>query len=157
MTRIPQKHIRVTETVLAAAATLAGMVAAGGAVVALSAQGAASAKSVWDAVYSQDQAKRGQEKYTEKCTACHQADLSGSDQAPGLAGGEFLDRWNDQSVGDLADRIRLTMPQDDIGSINVQMSADITAYLLQVNNFPAGAEELKPDRSAMKSVVIKRK
>ena len=85
------------------------------------------------------------------CSQCHQADLSGSDQAPSLAGGEFLDRWNDQSVGDLADRIRLTMPQDDIGSLNVQMSADITAYVLQANNFPAGQEELKADRSAMKS------
>ena len=100
---------------------------------------------------------RGQAKYAQVCSQCHQSDLSGSDQAPSLAGGEFLDRWNDQSVGDLADRIRLTMQQDDIGSLNVQSSADITAYVLQVNNFPAGQEELKADRSAMKAVVIKRK
>jgi mono/diheme cytochrome c family protein len=140
-----------------AAATTAGLIAYGAVAVAISAQGAAPAKSVWDAVYSQDQAKRGQAKYAQVCSQCHQADLSGSDQAPSLAGGEFLDRWNDQSVGDLADRIRLTMPQDDIGSLNVQMSADITAYVLQVNNFPAGQDELKADRSAMKSVVIKRK
>ena len=142
---------------VAAAAVIAGMVVYGSVAVALSAQGTASGKSVWDAVYSQDQAKRGQAKYAQACSACHLADLSGSDQAPGLAGGEFLDRWNDQSVGDLADRIRLTMPQDDIGSINVQMSADITAYLLQANNFPAGQEELKADRSAMKAMVIRRK
>ena len=147
----------MTGKTLSAAAVIAGMVAYGGVAAAISAQGAASAKSVWDSVYSTDQAQRGQAKYAMACSACHQADLSGSDQAPSLAGGEFLDRWNDQSVGDLADRIRLTMPQDDIGSLNVQMSADITAYLLQANNFPAGQEELKADRSAMKSVVIKRK
>jgi mono/diheme cytochrome c family protein len=147
---------RITQARAAAAAT-AGLLAYGAVAVVISAQGAPPARSVWDAVYSQDQAKRGQAKYAQACGACHQADLSGSDQAPSLAGGEFLDRWNDQSIGDLADRIRLTMPQDDIGSINVQMSADITAYILQVNNFPAGQEELKADRSVMKGMVIKRK
>ena len=149
--------IRKTKTLSAAAAATAGLVGYGAVAMTISAQGAAPAKSVWDAVYTQDQAKRGQAKYAQVCSQCHQADLSGSDQSPSLAGGEFLDRWNDQSLGDLADRIRLTMPQDDIGSINVQMSADITAYLLQANNFPAGQEELKADRSVMKSVVIKRK
>jgi mono/diheme cytochrome c family protein len=122
-----------------------------------SAQGAGTVKTVWDNVYSQDQARRGREKYTQVCSACHQADLSGADQAPSLAGGEFLDRWDGQSVGDLADRIRLTMPQDDIGSLNIQMSADITAYLLQANTFPAGQDELRADRTALKAVMIKRK
>ena len=154
MTLILRNRIRKAR---AAAGATAGLLAFGAVAVAISAQSAAPARSVWDAIYSQDQAKRGQAKYAQACSACHQADLSGNDQAPSLAGGEFLDRWNDQSVGDLADRIRLTMPQDDIGSLNVQMSTDITAYLLQANNFPAGQEELKADRSAMKSVVIKRK
>jgi len=113
--------------------------------------------TVWDGVYNKDQATRGQAKYMAVCSNCHQGDLSGSDQAPGLAGGDFLDRWDGQTVGDLADRIRTSMPLDDVGSLNVQVSADITAFLLQANNFPAGAEELKADRSAMKSVAIKRK
>jgi cytochrome c len=155
MKLIPQNMIRQNRS--AAAAMTAALIGYGAVAVAISAQGAAPAKSVWDAIYSQEQAKRGQAKYTQVCSQCHQADLSGSDQAPSLAGGEFLDRWNDQSVGDLADRIRLTMPQDDIGSLNVQMSTDITAYVLQANNCPAGQEELKADRSVMKSMVIKRK
>ena len=113
--------------------------------------------SVWDGIYSTEQASRGQAKYAMVCSNCHQSDLTGSDQAPGLAGGDFLDRWNDQSVGDLADRIRTSMPLDDVGSLNVQLSADITAYLLQANRFPAGKDELKADRSAMKSIKIKRK
>jgi hypothetical protein len=84
-------------------------------------------------VYSQDQAGRGQAKYAWVWQECHQADLSGSDQAPSLAGPEFLDRWNERSVGDLADRIRDSMPPQDgqIGSLNAQTSADITAFLLR--------------------------
>jgi len=118
---------------------------------------AATKTSVWDGVYSRDQAGRGQAKYMQVCSGCHQADLSGSDQAPALAGGEFLDRWEGQSVGDLADRIRTSMPLDDVGSLNVQLSADLTAYLLQANNMPVGQAELPADRSAMKAVAIKRK
>src|SRR5205809_3368027 len=79
-------------------------------------------------VYTEEQGKRGQAKYAEACSRCHQSDLAGADQAPSLAGGDFLDRWQGQSVGDLADRIRTTMPQDDVGSLNIQTSADITAY-----------------------------
>ncbi len=113
--------------------------------------------TVASGVYSAEQAKRGQTKYNQVCGNCHQSDLTGSDQAPPLAGGEFLDRWEGQTVGDLADRIRTSMPQDDIGSLNTQMSADLVAYLLQANNFPAGPEELKADRSVLKTVMIKKK
>ena len=118
-------------------------------------QGASATSS--DGVYTEAQARRGQEKYAQVCSNCHLPDLSGADQAPGLAGGEFLDRWEGQTVGDLADRIRTTMPQDDMGSLNIQMSADLTAYLLQVNKFPAGQKELAADRAALRAIAIKRR
>ncbi len=121
------------------------------------AQAAATPKTVWDGVYTKEQAARGQAKYAQVCSNCHQSDLSGSDQAPGLAGGEFVDRWNDQTIVDLADRIRTSMPLDDVGSLNVQLSADLTAYLLQANNFPAGNKELPADRSEMRAIKIARK
>jgi cytochrome c len=152
MTPFLRKTITVSGMVL-----VVGAAASGRHPARLSAQAAAPAKTVWDAVYNEDQAARGQAKYMQVCSACHQADLSGSDQAPSLVGGDFLDRWDSQTVGDLADRIRLTMPLDDVGSLNLQLSADLTAYLLQANRFPAGPGELKADRSEMKSVTIKRK
>jgi len=150
--------VRITKTRIAAAAAAAVLVAFHHqASVLAGPPQAAKTATVWDGVYSKDQASRGQAKYAAVCSNCHQNDLTGSDQAPGLAGGDFLDRWEGQSVGDLADRIRTSMPLDDVGSLNVQLSADITAFLLQANNFPAGTEELKADRSAMKAVAIKRK
>ncbi len=120
-------------------------------------QGSPAPRTVWDGVYTKDQAGRGQARYAQVCSGCHQSDLSGSDQAPSLAGGDFLDRWNDQSVADLADRIRTSMPADDVGSLDVQSAADITAYLLQANNLPDGPEEIKADRSEMKAIKISRK
>src|SRR5215813_12407545 len=110
-----------------------------------SARAQEGAKTVSDGVYSADQAKRGQAAYNQACSNCHQMDLSGSDQAPSLAGGDFLDRWDAQTVFDLVERVRTTMPADSVGSLNTQSATDIVTYLLQANNFPAGQEELKPD------------
>ena len=47
-------------------------------------------RSVWDGVYSADQAKRGQERYNAQCASCHGQTLEGGESAPPLAGGEFL-------------------------------------------------------------------
>src|SRR4249920_2264547 len=70
------------------------------------AQDAEKRTTVLDGVFNKDQAARGQAKYMAVCSNCHQGDLSGSDQAPALAGGDFVDRWDGQTVADLADRIR---------------------------------------------------
>src|ERR1700742_1093876 len=99
--------VAVRTTTLVAAAALASTLMGFGfrAEVSATPQDAPKAKTVWDGVYSKDQAARGQAKYQTACSNCHQGDLSGSDQAPSLAGGDFTDRWDGQSVGDLADRI----------------------------------------------------
>ncbi len=107
-------------------------------------------------IYSELQAQRGQTTYGQVCSACHLADLSGSDQAPSLAGGEFLDRWDGQNMADLVDRIRTSMPADNVGSLTTQSSTDIVAYMLQVNKFPAGQEELKADRNFLRTITFKK-
>src|SRR5262245_44040378 len=72
----------------------------------------ASSKTVWDRIYSEAQATRGREVYRQECAGCHLDSLGGADMAPGLAGDAFLTTWNDLSVGDLFERIRISMPQD---------------------------------------------
>jgi mono/diheme cytochrome c family protein len=121
------------------------------------AQEAPSVVSLSDGIYTAAQAKRGGSTYGQACSNCHLADLSGSDQAPSLAGGDFLDRWDGQTVLDLVDRIRLSMPADNVGSLTTQASTDIVVYMLQVNGFPAGSEELKADRGLLRTLIIKRK
>jgi mono/diheme cytochrome c family protein len=147
--------VLTTAAVIAALSGAYGRLPTASAVVA--AQGAAKAATVADSIFNAEQAKRGQTKYSQACSTCHQADLSGSDQAPALVGGDFLDRWDGQSVADLADRIRTSMPADDVGSLTTPMSVDIVSYILQANGFPAGSEEMKADRTALKTVMIKKK
>ena len=89
-----------------------------------------------------DQAKRGEPLYSQYCASCHGPDLSGGEMAPGLTGGEFASNWNDLSLGDLFERIRVSMPQNAPGSLSRQQNADILAYVLSKATVPAGSTEL---------------
>ncbi len=102
----------------------------------------APARSVWDAVFTSEQAKRGQPLYNKECGACHGSSLSGGESAPPLAGSEFLSTWNGLTVGDLFERVRKTMPAGKPGKLSREVNADIVAFLLAFNEFPAGETEL---------------
>src|SRR5205823_9307862 len=71
---------------------------------------AASTRSVWDGVYTLNQAKRGALK-SGLCTSCHGDSFEG-DRGPDLAGDGFKMRWEGRTIGDLFDLIRKTMPDD---------------------------------------------
>jgi len=123
-----------------------------GLLVALEALTAQAPRSLWDGVYTQEQAKRGEAAYVEKCARCHGAELIGSDMNPPLVGPEFLSLWNTKTVGDLFDRVRTTMPQDKPGSLTRQQNADILAYLLSANKFPTGQTELQTQSELLKQI-----
>lgn len=113
-----------------------------------------TAKSVWDGVYNEVQAKRGQELYRQECSSCHLDSLGGADMAPALAGEAFMTQWNDLSVGDLYDRIRISMPQDKPATLSRQAYADIVAHILKANDLPDGEVELGHDIALLKQVKI---
>jgi cytochrome c len=103
---------------------------------------ASEMRSVWDGVYTDEQARRGQPLYHDACSACHGDSLKGSGETPALAGNTFLSNWNGLPLGDLFERIRRTMPQDKPSRMNRQQKTDVLAYLLSCNEFPAGKTEL---------------
>ena len=111
-------------------------------------------RSVWDGVYTDEQAKRGQERYQNLCASCHGDSLEGGESAPPLAGGSFLANWNTLSVGELFDRTRNTMPQSKPGSLGREANAEIMAYLLSANQFPAGKEALPQQSEVLKEIRI---
>jgi mono/diheme cytochrome c family protein len=113
-----------------------------------------SQRSVWDGVFNAEQAKRGQARYAEICASCHGDTLAGGESAPPLAGGEFLSNWNTLTVGDLFDRTRSTMPQNKPGSLNREANAEIMAYILSANQFPAGKDALPQGSEVLKEIRI---
>src|SRR5260370_26844273 len=115
----------------------------------LSSSIAAVSRSVWDGVYTKQQAGRGHSVYREECLKCHAENLMGGEAAPALAGAEFLPKWNGKTAGDLFELIHKTMPTDDPGSLSRRQCADIVAYILIVNEFSRGQKELASETALL--------
>jgi S-disulfanyl-L-cysteine oxidoreductase SoxD len=109
-------------------------------------------KTQWDSVYTKTQASRGQTLYSTHCAGCHGANLGGGEMAPALAGGDFNANWNELSLGDLFERMRVSMPQNNPGSLTQQQNADILAYMLEKGDFPPGDTELPAQAVALGSI-----
>jgi len=110
--------------------------------------------SVWSGVYTAEQAARGANAYTQSCATCHGSDLAGIDEASPLTGGQFVSDFDGLTVGALFDRIRTTMPQSAPGSLSPESYADILAYLLKVNGFPAGDKPLDHRSAFLKAIAF---
>jgi mono/diheme cytochrome c family protein len=110
------------------------------------------AASVWDGVYTEEQGGRGQTLYTRECASCHGSSLNGGETAPPLTGSAFMANWSGLTVGDLFERMRLSMPEGRPGTLSRQQNADILAYILNVNQFPAGKTELARDTDRLRQI-----
>jgi S-disulfanyl-L-cysteine oxidoreductase SoxD len=113
-----------------------------------------SSRTVWDGVYTAEQAKRGAMLYADNCATCHGLALTGGESAPPLTGGEFLSNWSGLSVGELFDRIRVSMPADRPGTLTREQTVNILAHIFNVGEFPAGKAELSTQTEALKQIRI---
>lgn len=134
-------------------AALAAAVAWATLAAAIGAQSTAES-SVWNGVYTEEQATRGEAAYLESCGGCHGAQLEGADMTPPLVGGVFGSNWNDLTVGDLFERIRITMPLDRPGKLTRQQTADVIALMLKANAWPSGQAELPTETAPLKQIKI---
>jgi mono/diheme cytochrome c family protein len=114
-------------------------------------------KSVWDGAFTAAQAERGAGTYKTACSECHGGDLMGDGFAPALTGADFQSNWNDLSVGDFFERIRVSMPPSGPSGVPPAQKADIVAYILNMNKYPAGAGELEPKLEVLKGIKIELK
>jgi len=105
-------------------------------------------------VYTTEQARRGNTLYQAQCVSCHSDDLQGSGMTPPLAGDDFMANWSGRPVAALFDKVQKTMPADHPGSLTRPQTADLVAFLLSSNNFPAGKTELPTDPGSLKQILI---
>lgn len=108
--------------------------------------------SVWDGVYSRAQADRGTALYGAQCASCHGATLDGNGAVPPLAGTDFKGNWNGQTADDLFEKMQTSMPADQPGKLSREQNADILAFLLSFNGFPAGQKELPADAAVLQKI-----
>jgi mono/diheme cytochrome c family protein len=105
-------------------------------------------KSVKNGVYSAAQAERGQALFKSRCASCH---------TPGyFTDDNFYTNFAGKPLWELFDVISDSMPEDDPGSLKKEQYADVIAYLLQVNKFPAGETELPIDKDALSAILMEK-
>jgi len=128
------------------------------ALIAGAAQSPPARRSVWDGVYTDAQAMRGERQYGRSCEQCHGPDLAGDAvmEIPALSLDSFMTSWNGKTVKDLFDTVKRSMPKDKPGSLGTGSYVDVVAYLLQANKFPSGTKELPRTADELAPIVIER-
>jgi mono/diheme cytochrome c family protein len=100
-----------------------------------------AAATVWQGVYTEAQAARGQSEYTTHCANCHRDDLSGYSSI--LRDARFMEKYRETSLHLFFDKTKTTMPRGAPATLSDKTYVDIVSYVLKVNEFPAGAQELR--------------
>ncbi|MFZ0663394.1 MAG: cytochrome c [Acidobacteriaceae bacterium] len=113
-----------------------------------------TASTTSQGVYTTAQAALGHTLYNAKCSSCHLADLTGKDQNPPLVGKDFTSEWTGEPLGGLFDKIENTMPADNPGTLSRDQTAELLAFILSSNKFPAGKTALPTDAQALKQIRI---
>jgi mono/diheme cytochrome c family protein len=105
-------------------------------------------KSVKAGVYTLAQADRGQTLFRSKCASCHAPNRFTDDF--------FYTSFAGKPLWEMFDVISDSMPEDNPGSMKKEEYADVIAYLLKLNNFPAGATELPVDKDALSAIMMEK-
>jgi mono/diheme cytochrome c family protein len=125
-------------------------------------------KTIWDGIYTEEQARRGERVFKSECSYCHRDDLAGGflddgvGRAPALAGprafgSSLVERWKDLTLTDMVASIAATMPQQRPTSLTLQAYVDVVGYLFSKNNIPAGSVELPVDVETLGQLLITQK
>ena len=95
--------------------------------------------------FTRGQASRGERRFQQLCLECHRTN-------------EITRIWFRgaiyETAGDLMNVISTTMPEGNPGSLSSREYVDILAFLLRLNDYPAGEEELPSDSSLLENVRI---
>jgi len=106
--------------------------------------------SVWDGVFTTDQAERGRRLFLANCAECHGDNLEGG-EGKALTGDQFWADWKESTVGELLTFVRTNMPFSEDGSkkgtLPPSTYVDIVTHILKTNGFPEGVQELTPASS----------
>lgn len=111
-------------------------------------------RTVWDKIYTAEQAAKGKNEYETACSSCHGIDLGGG-RGPQLAGTNFQNKWDFQSVNQLFSEMSRRMPRDQPGSLTPEGYLGIVAYVLQSNKFPEGETALTAESALANTFITK--
>jgi hypothetical protein len=106
-----------------------------------------TSKTVWDGVYTKDQAAEGRGVYERACAHCHE-----TSEAPRLYGENFVRTWFEEPLTVPFQRMRETMPQDAPGTLSPTEYLSVLTYVLERTGYPSGDGTLAV--AGLKDVIV---
>jgi len=116
---------------------------------------AAQSKTVWDGIYTEEQAARGAQSFATNCTRCHGGTTNDGEEGKSLAGERFWNSFRESTVDHLLDYVSRNMPNGAGGTLSAGVYADLVAFILSRNGLPAGASELTKDSAVGVQIIAK--
>jgi mono/diheme cytochrome c family protein len=108
-------------------------------------------RTIWDGVFTEDQADRGEQLASGNCGMCHGSRFNGvpddndMQSAPPLARHKFLATWNGRPLGAVFAYSQLTMPLSNPGYLPAEDYAALVAYMLAASGASPGDVPLSAD------------
>jgi alcohol dehydrogenase (cytochrome c) len=97
-------------------------------------------QSTPNAIYTTEQASAGRTIYQAECASCHASDLRGNNEAPPLAGTDFVNTWRNRAMAELIAHAE-TMPPGR-ADLSADQYLSLVAFILQSNGAPSGSQAL---------------
>lgn len=110
-------------------------------------------KTIFDGVFTVEQAGRGKSLYSDTCASCHGSQGGGGPAAPPLTGSAFDDKAG-MMLSDIVDFMIAAMPPESPGKLRTREYVDVLAYILTLHGAPAGATELPPKVADLEDIEI---
>ena len=120
----------------------------------MKAASATGGRTNWDGVFTDAQARRGEQVYQRACSVCHLDELQGDAVSPALVGASFTARFVGSTALEMVQSIRSSMPQNAPDSLGDRAYIDLVSYLLKMNGSGAGAAELPIDVAELEKIAI---
>jgi len=106
--------------------------------------------------FTAEQAGQGKSIYARECASCHGINLSGSEFASALNGNTFSQTWGGKPADALFTFVQTRMPPTKAGSLTAEVTAQLVAYIAQVNGGQPGATQLPTEVSALAALGVPR-
>ena len=103
-----------------------------------------------DGVYTKAQADDARSQFDKICADCHPFTVAAKKKEKDLPLGEepFFQSWEGRPLSEMISTIALTMPNDGSATVTDEEAANLVAYILQQNGYPAGSKPLSKETAS---------
>lgn len=110
--------------------------------------------TIWDGVFTEEQAAAGRAVYATNCATCHGPAARGAPGMPSLVGATLNRKYADMPLSVYFDYMMTNMPRGREGSLQPQQYADIMAFILTAHGVEPGDNTLTADPALLESIII---